>query len=172
MIDKATRQRWRKLMDAGTAGPWVALWSGGSVTVQSVTYQRPVPIEHDEHNAALVAEQRDGWPRTLDELEHVEGQRDRARDEVEVLTAEVRAARLLIAALTAQRDEAVSLADSARRAAADDRAALEETSRLLQQVTNHIQPLREALAKWQRYRHAPTLLAAIERYEDACKQSS
>lgn len=171
MIDAATRARWREMFARATRGPWVHTRKPGASypnEVHAVPYKRPVRLDEDEQDAALVAEARDAWPKTLDELEVTERRLDRARDELETMGAELRAARLLLAQVIEERDAARSERDSAVMARRASDAEMSAVTKHQTAYAARAEALFTAMRRWKRDRFAPALLQAWEEFCKPC----
>ncbi len=174
MIDAATRARWRKLFSLATAGPWVLApmrSPARGLEIIAPTYGRPVRLwGEDGHteDMELTSYARDGWPRTLDDLEATERRLDRAKDELETTGAELRAARLLLAQVIDERDAARSERDSAVMARRASDAEMSAVTKHQTAYAARAEALFSAMRRWKRDRFAPALLQAWEEFNKPC----
>lgn len=162
MIDAATRARWRRMFDARTAGPWAH--EPGTEHVTSTVYHRKVCLVPHHEDADAIAQSYDGWPRTLDELERVEAERDEARNELEPMKARLKECN---GHLLAKMQECAVFRDHTM-SAGDKRAELDHENQLLTDERNalraRVADLERMLDAWRRHRNSPLLIADYDNY--------
>lgn len=156
------RERWRRMFDARTAGPWAH--EPGTGVVISVTYRRPV-CTADEWNADFIAQAFDGWPRTLDALELAEKERDDARNELE----SVLACHLEVDEDAKTLENMLRSSYETCRIAVRDRDECNQASQALgvelDATKQRVLELERMLAAFMKHRHTPSLVADWARYQ-------
>ena len=179
MIDLGTRARWRALFSLATVGPWaydsahgvIATVNGARMVIDMAPFHGE-PVCESEDDLRFTAQAREAWPRTLDELEATERRLERARDEAEVLGADLRRTAALLAQVTQERDDARSRADSSTYAQRELDQATTAMSTALAAGRAREMALATALRSWVKHRYAPALVAALEAYEKSCAPST
>lgn len=166
MIDAVTRARWRAVFDAASREPWAVSVPGAGVVVMPAT-REPVVTVKTFADAPLVALARAEWPRTLQELEACEVERDAARVEVERaqndhredVAIRERDYKASVAELTGRITELTGrcqVLEEMVRIAVHDRTELDR-----------LRPLALAMTKWRKFHYNPELERAIEAFEKA-----